>query len=258
MSLLANLKGQRALSLHSKGRTEEALPLYEAAYKAGMNQPRLLLAYATLLIRNGDYMPAKELLVSMQKAPGITPDQKSQLFMDYAVCCFKLGDINKGIRLLEKQHAHQPSGLIYETLGYLYAEKFDTANHQSWTADIDQPDTADLDKALAFCLEAIDYDEDDAIAWDNLGQLYERAMHNREKSLPCFQKAIELKPGQIDTLWFLSRFDLEQNLLSDAAEKLETALDGRFSPLNMVSKDQMQMELDRIRGLIANGGHEHD
>ena len=36
-----------------------------------------------------------------------------------------MGELQKGIDLLERQHAKQPSGLVYETLGYLYVEAGD-------------------------------------------------------------------------------------------------------------------------------------
>ena len=50
----------------------------------------------------------------------MTDDNRRQLFVNYASCVYKMGELQKGIELLERQHAKQPSGLIYETLGYLY------------------------------------------------------------------------------------------------------------------------------------------
>ena len=78
MGFMANLKGQQALTLQSKGRNDEARAKYEEAIKAGMNQPRLLLAYSVLLIRAGEYEKARDLLVKTQKAPGITADQLAE------------------------------------------------------------------------------------------------------------------------------------------------------------------------------------
>ena len=95
MSFFANLKAQQAYKLHSKGQWQEARPLYEDAIAKGMNNPRYLLSYAILLIRLGEYQKAKDHLVKIQKHPGLTPEQKVQLFMDYAVCCYKLGDLYK-------------------------------------------------------------------------------------------------------------------------------------------------------------------
>ena len=57
------------------------------------------------------------------------------------------------------------------------------------------------------------------------------------------------KPGQIDTLWFLSRYDVEEGNNADAVKKLETALNGRFSPLNKVTKQEVEAEIERLKRL---------
>ena len=62
-----------------------------------------------------------------------------------------------------------------------------------------------------------------------------------------FDRAIALKPSQIDTLWFLSRYDVKEGKVSDAIEKLETALGGRFSPLNTVTKAKIEEELASLK-----------
>lgn len=244
MGFMANFKGQQALSLQSKGRIEEAKAKYAEALKDGMNQPRLLLAYSVLLIRAGEFEAAKELLVKTQKAPGITPDQKSQLFMNYAVCVYKLGDLEKGVNLLEKQHLHQPSGMIYQTLGYLYVEKYlpekkPAEDDGSWEMGVKQ--------ALKFLQESVDYDEDDSICLDNIGQFYYRVLGDKATAKTWFDKAHEAKENQIDTLWFLSRYDVEEGNIPAALEKLELASEGRFSPLNYVTKDVVDAEIARLK-----------
>ena len=228
MGFWANLKGRKAVKLQTKGNTAEAMKAYEEAYAEGMDDPRMLLAYANLLIRSGAFEKARGLLQKAEKLPGMSGDHKTQLFVDYAVCCARMGEIDKGINLLEKQHEHQPSGLLYETLGYLYIEQGSP-------------------KAVPFNQEAVEYDDEDPISLDNLGQSYYRVENDPEKAKEWFDKAIAIKPGQIDTLWFLSRYDLENGNAEAAVEKLEDALDGRFSPLNYKTKEEIQAELDRIR-----------
>jgi len=244
MGFLANFKGQQALTLHSKGNIEAAKAKYAEALKAGMDQPRLLLAYSVLLIRTGEYEAASKLLVETQKAPGITPDQKSQLFMNYAVCAYKLGNLEKGISLLEKQHLHQPSGIIYQTLGYLYIEKYLPENRP---ADDDGTWAEGLAKAQAYLEEAVDYDDEDPICLDNLAQFHYRVLGDKAAAKPYFDKAHKVKEGQIDTLWFLSRYDVESGDIEAALEKLEDAVEGRFSPLNYVTKEQVETEIARLK-----------
>lgn len=242
MGFFANLKAQKAYKLHGDGQWDEALTLYEEALAKGLDNPRYLLSYAVLLIRKGEYQKAKEHLVKYQKHPGLAPEQKVQLFMDYAVCCYKLGDMDKGIDLLEKQHKRQPTGMVYQTLGYLYVEKYQSAPQQP-----DEQWLQGQQAALAFLQEAIDYDDEDSICLDNMGQFIYRVQGDKTAAKPWFDKAIAIKEGQIDTLWFLSRYDLDKGDTAAAIEKLTKALEGRFSPLNYKSKDEVQAEINRLQ-----------
>lgn len=280
MGFLTGIKGQRAYMLQSKGKLEEARKLYEEAYAEGLNDPRCLLAYAVMLLRSGEFAKAREVLVKTQKAPGISAEQKTQLFMNYAACMYRLGDIDKGIHLLERQHLHQPAGLIYQTLGYLYVEKYDRKNMppedvpaeapaekpaQEPAAEDAAPTSGEpaapkepvktprqlydegVEKGLKFCKEALEYDDEDAICMDNIGQFYYRVLDDKTAAKTWFEKAHKIKPGQIDTLWFLSRYDLENGDKAAAVEKLTKCLNGRFSPLNYVTKDIIQEELNRLQ-----------
>lgn len=285
MGFMANVKANKAMALQSKGDSEGARKLYEEAIADGMNLPRPMLGYALLLIRAGEYEKAQQVLVKTQKAPGLTPDQKSQLFMDYAVCCFKLGDLDRGVRLLERQHNHTPTGLTYGALGYLYVEQFDLTKKPAPAAEApaepaapeesaspdDSAEASDdeaevapapsapavdplkawedgVEKTLLFNKEAVDYDDEDPICLDNLAQTYYRCLGDKAAAKPYFDKAHEIKPTQIDTLWFLSRYDLEAGDTAAAVEKLETALEGRFSPLNFTSREMVEAEVKRLKG----------
>ena len=113
-------------------------------------------------------------------------------------------------------------------LGYLYVE------------------AGDYEKALAFNTEAYDYDDEDSITLDNLAQTYYRLGNDKAKAREFFQKAIELKPTQIDTLYFLAQYDIEEGNKDAAREKLEKALKGRFSPLNYATREMVQASLDSL------------
>ena len=115
MGLMTVFKAQKARKAHQEGRTEEAMKLYQEVMDEGNKDPAVFLPYSVLLIRNGRYAEAREMLVKNQKLP-MGPDQKNQLFVNYAACVYKMGELQKGINLLERQHQKQPSGMIYETL----------------------------------------------------------------------------------------------------------------------------------------------
>lgn len=234
MSIIASLRARQAMVKQQKGEYEEAAKLYEEAIEKGLNAASPMLAYSVLLLRSGEYEKAKKLMVKVQKIPGLQDAQKSQMYMNYAVAAYKLGDLPRAIELLEKQHARGESGLIYQTLGYLYIE------------------TGDTDKALAYNKAALEYDDEDPVVLDNLGQVYYRMVGDKETAKKYFDKAHEIKDGQIDTLYFLAQYDLEAGRKEEALEKLERTLDGRFSPLNYASKEKIQAQIESLQGPSAD------
>lgn len=280
MGFMATIKAQQAMRAHGKGDLEQAKKLYEEAVDKGLMSARPMLGYAILLIREGSYDKAMPLLIKAQKCPDLTPDQKSQLFVDYAACLMKKGELDKAIHLLEKQHNRAPIGLTYQTLGYMYVEKYSGAKPVAEAApekaaeapempenadteasaeeaaeqpkvktqeDIDREWQEDIDKMFAFIQESVDYDDEDPVCLDNLGQAYYRVTGEKDKAKEWFEKAHAEKDSQIDTLWFLSRYDLEAGDKAAAIAKLEKALDGRFSPLNFCTKDMVREEVERLK-----------
>lgn len=232
MGFLDAIKVRAALAKHQKGDIAGAMQDYEKLYEDQVYQAAYLLPYTVVLLREGgeaNYLKVKELLKRAEKASDLTPDRKQQLFANYAAAQYKLGDIDKAVNLLEAAHRKAPCGLIYQTLGYLYIE------------------SGDKDKALAYNLEALEYDDEDSIVLDNLAQTYYRLLGDKDKAKEYFDKAIAIKDSQIDTLYFLSRYDLDRGDRAAALEKLETAVEGRFSPLNFASRDMVEAEIARLK-----------
>lgn len=213
-----------ALKLHQKGDLEGALKAYEELYKAGFIRAFYLLPYSVLLLRKGgeeNFLKVKEILRAAEKASDLTPEKRQQLQMNYAVAQYALGELEKAVNLLEASHRKNPCGLIYQALGFLYIE------------------LGDPEKALAYNTEALDYDDEDPVVLDNVGQMYYRLLNDKEKALEYFKKAHELKDSAIDTLYFLAKYDIENGDCAAAKEKLEKALGGNFSPLNYATRDKV-------------------
>lgn len=228
-----SFKIRSAILKQQRGENAQAKAAYEAFYQKGIIQCAYMLPWAVMLLREGgkeNYQKVKEILSKAQKAADINPKNRSELLLDFAVADYKLGNIDQAVALLERVHQKSPSGDTYAALGYLYIEQ------------------GSLEKALSFNQAALEYDDEDPIALDNMAQVYYRLAGDKEKALEFFVKAHEIKPSQIDTLWFLSRYDLDNGKTQDAIEKLETALEGRFSPLNHKTKAEIEAELARLRG----------
>ena len=100
MGFMASIKAMQAMRTHTKGDLAKARVLYEEALAKGLNEARPMLAYSLLLIRAGEFEKAMPLLLKTQKCPDLTPDRKSQLFVDYACCCARTGQLDKGVKIL--------------------------------------------------------------------------------------------------------------------------------------------------------------
>ena len=230
--MFESFKVRSALFNHQKGEMDKALATYQELYAAGYIRGSYILPWSMVLLREGgeeNYKKVKEILAKAQKSPDMDPARKSDLFMNFAVADYKLGNVGKALELMERNHQNHPCGNTYGALGYMYV------------------DAGMTEKALEFTA-ALEYDDEDPVIIDNLGQVYYRLLNDKEKALEYFTKAHELKPAQIDTLWFLSRYDVENGDTAAAVEKLEKALEGRFSPLNFATKDKVTAELAKIKG----------
>ena len=296
MGFMSGMKANKAHRLQQQGKREEAIKLYEEAFSEGLNDARFLLAYALLIIRDGQYQKAREFLVAHQKVQ-MAPGQRTELLVYYATCCFRLGNLDKGISVLEQQFRKGETGLLYQTLGYLYVEKYDmdhrpdfaamaaeaagaeeapqadenaaeeTSAEESTAEETPAAETdaaeekapklspeeewnAGIDKAEKFIRESVEYDDEDPVCLDNLGEFLYRVRGDRAGAKEYFDKAIAIKDTQIDTLYFLSRYDLEAGDKKAALEKLEKAAGGRFSPLNYCNREKITKEIEELKGAL--------
>lgn len=232
MGFMDGLKARKALLKHQNGDFATAQAEYQKLYESGYISAAYLLPYTVLLLRDGgedNYLKVKEILKKAEKASDMNDERRQQLLMNYAVAQYKLGEIEKAIHLLEVSHKRGPCGLTYGSLGFLYIE------------------AGDAEKALAYNLEALEYDEEDPVTLDNLAQTYYRLLGDKENAKKYFQKALQIKDNQIDTLYFLAQYDIEAGDKQAALEKLEKARDGRFSPLNYATKEKVEAEIERLK-----------
>ena len=310
MGFLSAMKANKAHRLQQQGKREEAIRLYEEAFAEGLNDARFILSYALLIIRDGQYQKAKEFLVKHQKVQ-MAPGQRTELLVYYAACCLRLGNVDKGISVLEQQFRKGETGLLYQTLGYLYIEKYDMDHRPDFAAMAAEvskeaaeaapaeeaaaaeeaeaangpenseaqaegcaeasassaPDgegaeaeapklspeeewNAGIEKAEAFIRASVEYDDEDPVCLDNMGEFLYRVRGDRAGAKEWFDKAIAVKETQIDTLYFLSRYDLEAGDKQAALEKLEKAAAGRFSPLNYCDREKITKEIEELKGAL--------
>lgn len=230
MSFMGNMTGNKALTAHSKGDYRTALKLYEEAYEKGMDKPRLLRGYSVLLIRTSQFDKALEVLKKMEKMP-MDAKEKTDLHINYAIILWQKGHLDRAMEILNDEFRHTKNGTLYSIIGYLKIEQ------------------GDAEEAIRFNKEAIEYDDEDPVFLDNLGQTYYRLVGDKETAKIYFDKAIALKPKAIDTNYFLALYDIENGDIESAKDRLDTARVGMFSPLNYATPEMIDAKRDELRNL---------
>jgi len=229
MSFMGNMAGQKALTAHGKGEYKKALALYEEAFAKGMNKPRMLRGYSVLLIRMSMFDKALEVLKKMEQIGGMDAKEKTDLNVNYAIILWKKGHLDRAMEILEREFQELKNGTMYSIIGYLKIEQ------------------GNAEEALRFNQLALDYDDEDAVFLDNMGQTYYRLVGDKETAKTYFDRAIAIKPGAIDTNYFLALYDIEKGDKESARERLGIARRGFFSPLNFAQPDMID---DKLRELI--------
>ncbi len=246
LSIKAGFYGRRAYLAHVKGNRlydegkiaeanashQKALEYYEKCHKGGNKKPGYHMAYGVLLLREREYQKAKDIFLEAEKLPGLTKQDRTQLRINYSICQWKLGNLDAAIDLMQEARREGNTLMIYGSLGYMLIERAIREN--------------DFDEALAFNKEALEYDEDDAVVLDNMGQLY-LAMGDKGQARTYFEKAHEQKPRQVDTLYYLAKLYAEAEKTEEAIDLLETALKGNFSALCTVNREQAQELYDQLK-----------
>lgn len=229
MSFIGNMIGNKALAAHGKSDYQKALELYDEAYAKGMDKFRLLRGYCVLLIRTNQFDKALEVLKKLDRMTGQSPKDKMDIHVNYAIILWKKGHLDKALEILEREFNTTKNGTMYSIIGYLKIEK------------------GDAEEAIRFNQEALEYDEEDPVFLDNLGQTYYRLVGDKEKARDYFDKAIAIKPNAIDTNYFLALYALEEGDKEKAKKHLLTSRKGFFSPLNYAQPDMIDEKLKMLQ-----------
>ena len=194
----------------AKAKSNEALECYQRSYEKGCREPFLLIATGLIHMREGRFEEAQKLFLEAEKQKGIKPEERSRLRNNYAILLWKMGRLDDAIEQMRIIEQKGKNSFVYGTLGYMLIEK------------------GEYEEAEKLNLEGLDYDDEDSVVLDNLGQLYMR-LGDKEKSLMYFHKALEQKEDQVDTLYYLAKYAAQDGDKDLARKYLNTALATNFS-----------------------------
>lgn len=214
MGWFADRIGMKAVSAHRKQNKPEALRLYREAFAKGSANPAVLKSYASLAMREGLYDESLQALKRLDSLPALSESDRNEAYADYSIVLWKKGHLDHAIDILSNRLKKGKNGLLYSVLGYLLIEK------------------GDSEEALRLNREALEYDAEDPIFLDNMGQTYYRLLGDENEAEIWFRRAIEKKPNAIDTNYFLARIESARGEKETAIKRLDLAAEGNFSPLN--------------------------
>ena len=230
-----------------QAKLDEALQYYAQAYEAGLDRVGMLMSYGVLLMRRGEYEKAKEVYLRVHYKPGLSKDDRFDLRNNYSICLWRLGKLDEAIATIKRAAADNKTTLVYTTLGLFLILKADQ--------------TGDFSEAIAFNDEAYEYDDEDPAILDNLGFLHmtmeeharragdaEKVKAERKLAYDYFTRAHKLKPRQITTLYYLAKMLEEDGQKERAREFIDAALQGSFSSICPVSREDAENLRDKIEG----------
>ena len=257
-SIRGTLAGRRAYKAHAEanrlldaGKHEQArqsfdraLALYDEAYRLGCSHPGILMAYSLILMRYGRTEEAREIMLGLQGRADLSPADKKQLRINYAVCQWKLGDLDRAIALMKEAGSSGMTGAIYNTLGLFLIQKAER--------------TGDFAEATAFCAKALDYDDEDADTLDNLGELHlarsrqaaaagegETAVSERAVAADYFDKALAIKPKLITSLYYRAQMlheDGDDARARELLQRTQSVSIGMLCPVTRAQIDDLLRE----------------
>lgn len=223
----------------------EAIDMYKQAYELGYRKTAALQGFALLLMRRGEFERAREIMLECSKDKQMSPDDRFSLRVDFSICQWKLGKLDKAIETMRSAAQAKMNGTVYTTLGMFLVEK--------------ARETGDFEEALKLNQEAMEYDDEDPGTLDNMGQLcrlmWEKAKADGDADLArerhdeakkYLKKAYEIKPDQISSAYFYA-LTLHEDGEDDEARKIvKKVLEIPFSAILQVTKadvEKLQAEI---------------
>ena len=259
-SLKANMLGAKAYRRHLNGmqlrkqgkfeegeqKLNEAVKLYNDAYAAGFRKSAALQGYALLLMRQSDFVRAREIMLESNKDKTMSAENRFSLRVDYSICQWKMGNLDKAIETIKMAAEYKKNCLIYNTLGMYLIERGRV--------------TGDFEEAIQLNAEAYEYDDEDAGTLDNMGQLNlalsEKAAKEGDKAAAAelrgkakefFAKAYDTKPEQVSSSYFYAKVLNEDGEKPKAREVMNNLVKIPVSGILQICK----ADIDALRKQIG-------
>lgn len=216
---------------YDAGDMKGAAEWFEKCYKSGNANISLKASYAYILLKAGETDKAHEVLKPLLNVK-MSSDEEITVKSNYALVLWKKNDIDGAVDVMERLLEKYKNTLVYENLGYFLMLK------------------GDFNRALELNLEAYNYNSDDKIIMDNLGQNY-FMLGDNDKSIEIYEKLMDRKPEFPEPYYYYGCALAASGRLKEGLEAMKKGVDYKFSPLSTIDKEQME---NKIRELESSVG----
>ncbi|MBU5590419.1 tetratricopeptide repeat protein [Clostridium sp. MSJ-4] len=209
--------------------SEKAISYYEKAIKIMSCKARIIISYAYILLRNGDIDRSVKVfnLIEERRLPLELNDEMNHGMVS-SLIQWKKGDLNKAIDTLENTYKKYKNTTLYESFGYLLVL------------------SGDYDRALQFNLEAVEYDENNDVIMDNLGETYYH-LGQYEKALEIYKKLYSKNVAFPEAYYYYGLVLKKLGNLDEALDMFNKALNCRESFLSNLKRESIEKEIELLK-----------
>lgn len=224
--MLSGLCGRLGFFFQVRGQVETSRRWYERALRGKGLKPKHWKYYLLLLLHSGQFQEAAEAANRMSALPGLDKKQRATAYIYYGIAQWKLGDIDRALRALDRALADGDNVQAIATKGYLLVEK------------------GDLDEAWAYNIKALEHDEQNSVILDSLGQIAYR--RGDADARAWFERALKARPYQVDSLYYLAKIQAEAGEREAARETIARAASQPPSEMNTVARADIEALRDAL------------
>ena len=227
--LVPSMHIKKGTELILGGNHKEGLELF---YKGAMSKhikPYTKIRYAFLELKYGDIKKAKKVISLLINDAFVDKKMKYEAKAIWALICFMEGDVEQAKEVCENLCKVYKTTDVYCTMGYIYNL------------------TASPEEAVAFNLDAYEYNSDKDVIADNLAQAY-YLNGEYDKAEELYGKIMANPPKFPEAYYNYALVLKELGNKDKAEEMLREALKKEFHNLTTVKKETVEETLKLLEG----------
>jgi len=207
---------------------EGAMRVLRYGYEKGWLAPVHQTAYGFLLLKRfGEAEKAEKVTRQVIGTPKLTEAEKNSAKLNMALIHYSMGEKEKALEEVIELYEEYKTTNLYATYGYFLI------------------DSGDLEKALELNLEAYDYNKDDNVILDNLGQIY-ILTGEYEKAQEIYNILIPKRPSFPEAYYNYGVLKEKQGDMDEAIFQMKTALQKEYNYLTTIDGEMIKRHIEKL------------